>query len=577
MGDGNRSVLVVGASAAGLRCACRLARLKPHWRVTVVDQSPVFSYAACGLPYVLSGDIDDVAALRRTAYGALRDQRYFAEEKGVAVLSGWRATSVGLAEGLLRIEDKDSERHLKWDELVLAVGARARPLPGQPVHPRVHMFHRWDDVLALKEGLARGQIGSVGIVGAGPLGCELAEAFHGLWGADVSVWEAAPAPLPGILDPEVGGCVTRHLEEQGVHILTDSPAELLEPDDAGVTVWAGGHEGRVDVCVVAVGVAPDVELARRAGVRLGESGAICVDEQLRTSVPHVWAAGDCVEVRDLISGQGLFRPLGSLANRQGRTLANVLAGRPDRFPAVAGATAVKTFELNVAAVGTTEERARARGIAVRSSWVTVDDRPHYWPESAKIHLKLVYDPRSLRVLGVQAVGRGDVVRRVDVATQLIVRGATLAEFAQLEHAYSPAYAPAVDPLAVAAFAAQNQEDGVEAESPLTPLVEVTDLRLPEERQSRPARAAVVHEVALSGLRSSPDARLLAEGTVICEQGGRSSEAVRLLRDSGHRTRYLGGGLLWREAAQRRRSRPDEERQLSVPEPDPSPRRGSNRP
>jgi NADPH-dependent 2,4-dienoyl-CoA reductase/sulfur reductase-like enzyme/rhodanese-related sulfurtransferase len=552
--DGGRAVLIVGASAAGLRCACRLARLKPHWQVTVVDQSPVFSYAACGLPYVLSGDIDDLASLRKTAYGALRDQRYFAEEKGVAVLAGWRATCIGLAEGLLRIEDGGGERHLKWDELVLAVGARARLLPRQPAHPRVRTFHRWEDVDALKEGLARGQIRTVGVIGAGPLGCELAEAFHELWGAEVTVLEAAPAPLPGLLDPEVGACIARHLEEQGVHVLTACPIEALQPDDSGVVIRAGVDDVRVDVCVVAVGVEPDVELARRAGVRLGESGAIAVDEQLRTSVPHVWAVGDCVEVRDLISGGGLFRPLGSLANRQGRTLANILAGRPDRFPPVAGAAAVKAFAFNVAAVGTTEERARARGLAVRSSWVTVDDRAHYWPESAKIHLKLVYDPASQRVLGVQAVGRGDVVRRIDVATQLIAHGATLADLAQLEHAYSPAFAPAVDPLAVAAFAAQNQEEGVEAEPPLSPLVEVTDLRLPEERQSRPARAAVVHEVALSGLRNSPDARLQAEGTVICERGGRSAEAVRLLRDSGHRSRYLGGGLLWRDAAERRRAR-----------------------
>jgi NADPH-dependent 2,4-dienoyl-CoA reductase/sulfur reductase-like enzyme/rhodanese-related sulfurtransferase len=553
-GEGNRAVLIVGASAAGLRCACRLVRLKPHWQVTVIDESPFFSYAACGLPYVLSGDIEDVVSLRKTVYGAVRDQRYFAEEKGVAVLAGWRATSIGLAEGLLRIEGAEGERHLKWDELVLAVGARARLLPKQPRHPRVRTFHRWNDVDALKEGLAHGQIRSVGIVGAGPLGCELAEAFRELWGVEVALFEAASAPLPGLLDPELGACVARHLEEHAVRVLTDCPIESLQPDDSGVTIRAGGNEVRVDVCVVAAGVEPSVELARRVGARLGESGAIAVDEQFRTSVPHVWAVGDCVEVRDAVSGRGLFRPLGSLANRQGRTLASILGGRGDRFPPVAGASAVKAFEFNVAAVGTTEERARAGGMTVRSSWVTVDDRPHYWPESAKIHIKLVYDPASHRVLGVQAAGRGDVVRRVDVATQLIVRGATLAEFAELEHAYSPAYATAVDPLAIAAFAALNQEDGVEAEPPLAPLVEVTDLRLPEERQSRPARAAVVHEVALSGLRSSPDARLQAEGTVVCERGGRSSEAVRLLHDAGLRTRYLGGGLLWREAAQRRRAR-----------------------
>jgi NADPH-dependent 2,4-dienoyl-CoA reductase/sulfur reductase-like enzyme/rhodanese-related sulfurtransferase len=551
--DHSRAVLIVGASAAGLRCACRLARLKPRWQVTVVDQSPVFSYAACGLPYVLSGDIDDVASLRKTDYGALRDQRYFAEEKGVDVLSGWRATSVRLAESLLRIEGADGERSLTWDELVLAQGARARLLPNQPDHPRVRTFHRWDDVEVLKAGLARGVIRRVGIVGAGPLGCELAEAFRELWGAEVCLVEAAPAPLPGVLDPEVGACVARHIEGHGVRLLTDCGVESLRCDDSGVTIRTGADDVRVDVCVVAVGVEPDVELARQAGVRLGETGAIAVDGDLRTNLPHVWAVGDCVEVRDAVSGLGVYRPLGSLANRQGRTLANILGGRRDHFPPVAGTVAVKTFDFNVAAVGTTEERARARGAVVRASWVTVEDRPHYWPTSAKIHLKLVYDPASQRVLGVQAVGKGDVVRRVDVATQLMVRGATLAEFAQLEHAYSPAFAPVVDPLAVAAVVAQNQEDGVEAEPPLSPLVEVTDLRLPEERQGRPARAVVVHEVALSGLRSSPDARIQAEGMVICERGGRSAEAVRLLRHSGQHTRYLGGGLLWREAAERRKA------------------------
>jgi NADPH-dependent 2,4-dienoyl-CoA reductase/sulfur reductase-like enzyme/rhodanese-related sulfurtransferase len=544
--DDSRAVLVIGASAAGLRCACRLTRLKPHWQVTVVEQSPVFSYAACGLPYVLSGDIDELASLRKTSYGALRDQRYFAEEKGVAVLSGWRATSVELTQGRLRIEDAGGSRHLKWDELVLAMGARARLLPRQPVHPRVRTFHRWEDVDTLKEGLAGGRIRTVAVIGAGPLGCELAEAFHALWGAEVTLLEAAPAPLPGLLDTEVGACVARHLEERGVRVLTDCPVELVHPEDSGVAIRAGAEEVRVDVCVVAIGVEPDVALARRAGVRLGETGAIAVDDHLRTSVPHVWAVGDCVEVQDLTSGRSMFRPLGSLANRQGRTLANVLGGREDCFPSVAGATALRTFDFNVAAVGTTEERALARGLAVRSSWVTVDDRPHYWPETAKIHLKLIYEPGSGRVVGVQAVGKGDVVRRVDVATQLMMRGATLVEFAHLEHAYSPVFAPSVDPLAVAAFAAQNQEEGVEAEPPLSPLVEVTDLRLPEERQSRPARAAVVHEVTLSGLRSGPDVRLQVEGMVVCERGGRSSEAVRLLRDSGHRARYLGGGLLWRE-------------------------------
>ena len=547
MASSDRSVVVVGASAAGLRCACRLARLKPGWQVGVVEAEPVFSYAACGLPYALSGEIADPSALRTTSYKAVRDARFFAEEKGVTVLAGWRATEVRLAEGLLKVESREGERQLRWDELVLATGARPRRLPGQPDHPRVRAFHRWDDLEPLLEGLRRGEIGRVALVGAGLVGCELAEAFTSLWGAEVTLVEAGPTPLPELLDPEVGACVARHLESSGVSVRGDSPVRRIDASDDGVKVLLEDGEVAADMAVVAVGVEPEVELARSVGARIGPTGAIAVDERLATSLPHVWAAGDCVEVRDAVTATAVFRPLGSLANRQGRTLANILAGRRDVFPPVAGAAAVKVFDFNVAATGCTERQARARGVAVRSMWITADDRAHYWPENEKIHLKMVYERDSQRVVGIQAVGTGEVAKRIDVATQLISRGATLGEVAQTEHAYAPPYAPAVDPLAVAAWAAQNQEDGVEAECPTVGLEDVVDVRLPEEREARPADAEHVEELSVVELRDGQSVRTAPRGIVVCERGTRSAEATRLLRDRGG-ARYLGGGLQWRDAA-----------------------------
>jgi NADPH-dependent 2,4-dienoyl-CoA reductase/sulfur reductase-like enzyme len=543
----DRAVVVVGASAAGLRCACRLARLRPGWQVGVVEANPVFSYAACGLPYALSGDVTDPAALRQTSYRAVRDARYFAEAKGVTVLAGWRATEVQLAEGLLRVESPEGERHLRWDELVLATGARPRRLPGQPDHPRVRSFHRWDDLEPLLQGLRRGEIERVALVGAGLVGCELAEAFHSLWGADVVLLEATPAPLPELLDPEVGACVASHLGSSGVDLRVEAPVRRLEADDDAVTLFL--DEGRItaDVAVVAVGVEPEIELARSVGARIGPSGAITVDERLATSVDHVWAAGDCVEVQDAATGTPVYRPLGSLANRQGHTLANVLAGRRDAFPAVVGAAAVKVFEFNVAATGCTEQRARSDGLVVRSVWITADDRAHYWPEAQRIHLKLVYERGSERLVGLQAVGTGDVVKRVDVATQLVARGASLADLAQLEHAYAPPYAPAVDPLTVAAWAARNQEEGIEAEPPTVALSRVVDVRLPEERERQPADAEHVEELSVAELRGSLGVHPASGGLVVCERGTRSAEAARLLKDRGG-ARYLGGGLQWREAA-----------------------------
>jgi NADPH-dependent 2,4-dienoyl-CoA reductase/sulfur reductase-like enzyme/rhodanese-related sulfurtransferase len=546
-----KRIVIVGASAAGLRCACRLRRLQPEWSITVVEAGEIFSYGACGLPYVLSGDIDELAALRRTVYGVERDAGYFAEVKGVEVLSPWRATDVDPEAQTLRIQGPGGERELGWDELVIATGAMPRSLPGLPDHPRVHTFHVWDDVRPLKIGLMQGEIDHVAVVGAGLVGCELAEAFNSLWGADVTLIEAAPAPLPEILDAELGAVVAHHLEEKGVRLLMAAPVSEIEAGDDAVSVVAGGETVGADAVVVAVGVTPQVELAVAAGAVLGPTRAIRIDEKLATSVPHVWAVGDCVECRHVVTGGPAYLPLGSLANRQGRVLANVLAGREDSFGPVAGATAVKVFDLNVAAVGCTAERLSGDGLGVRRAWMSAEDRAHYWPEARLILLAMVYDPATRRVLGVQGVGEeGEVAKRIDVASQLLARGATIADFADLEHAYAPPYAPALDPLTVLALAAGNQMDGVEMESPLTDLSSSTvlDVRVPEEREQRPLAAAELIEIEIGELTDRIDELPTGPMVVACAHGTRSAEVVRRLAHRGTKARYLGGGVSWRVRA-----------------------------
>jgi len=517
----------------------------------VVEANEVFSYGACGLPYVLSGDIDELATLRRTVYGAERDTDYFATVKGIEVLSGWRAHTIDPAAKTLTIATSHEERVLEWDELMLATGASPRRLPDQPNHDRVRAFHVWDDVKPLKMGLMRGEIGEVAVIGAGLVGCEVAEAFASLWGADVTLIEAAPTPLPEILDPELGAVVAKHLESQDVTVMTGSPVELFEPDDEGVTIHAGGSEIRADVAVVAVGVRPRVDLAQTAGISLGPTGAIRVDERLSTSVPHIWAAGDCVEVHNVITGGPAYTPLGSLANRQGRVLGTVLAGGESDFGPIAGAAAVKVFDLNVASVGCTAATLGADGQGVRSVWISAEDRAHYWPEAKLLLLGMVYDPGNRRVLGVQGVSEeGEVAKRIDVAAQLILRKGTIEDFIDLEHAYAPPYAPALDPLTVLACAAQNELDGIEAESPLMDLSSATvlDVRIDEEREERPVEAATVVEIEIGELRDRadeiPDGPLL----VACAHGTRSAEVVRWLMSRGVQARYLGGGMSWRARA-----------------------------
>ena len=322
----SKRVVIVGASAAGLRCACRLRRLQPDWSITwsmPVRSSPT-APAVCRTCSPATSKSSVRCVERPTA--SIGTRRIFADVKSIEVLAPWRATAVDVEARTLHIEADGEERDLEWDELVIATGASPRRLPGFPDHPRVHTFHVWDDVKPLKIGLMQGEIDHVAVVGAGLVGVELAEAFHSLWGADVTLIEAAATPLPEILDPELGEVVARHLESNGVRVLTRSAVAEVAADDEGVTVTAGGEEVRADVVVVAVGVEPRVELARMAGAELGPTRAIRVDERLQTTVPHVWAAGDCVEYRHVATGGPAYLPLGSLANRQGRVLADVLAG-----------------------------------------------------------------------------------------------------------------------------------------------------------------------------------------------------------------------------------------------------------
>lgn len=543
-----RRVVVVGASAAGLKCACRLARIVPTWQVIVVEERPAFSYAACGLPYVLSGDVDDSDALRRTADGSLRDEAYFLHVKGVEVRSGWRATAIDLEGKRLHLQGRDGrEDTLAWDELVLATGARPQRLAFQPHHPRVGAFHTLDDLQRLRRGLERGDMGRVAVIGAGLVGCELAEAFRALWGAEVTLLEQEGWPLPGLVDAEVGAVVAAALRAGGVRLVCEARVTAIDPSPTSVRVaWVGG-EVEADVAVVAVGVEPASELAAAAGVRLTAGAAIEVDERMATSVPGVWAVGDCIAVPHAVLPTPVCLPLGSLANRQGRVAANVIAGRADRFPPVAGAMAVKVFDCHLGVTGISATVAGRHNLSSASVWVTAHDRAHYWPEVDEIGLVLVYEPATRRVLGVQGVGSAEVIKRIDVATQVIARGGSIDELARLEHAYAPPYAPVLDPLAVAAFAAQNQEDGVVARSPLVPVGGATflDVRHQWEREERPANGGHALAVPLAELRGEVDVLRDNSGLVVCERGARAAEAVRILAAAGRKATYLGGGLRWR--------------------------------
>ena len=545
-----RRVVIVGASAAGLRCACRLARLEPETRVTVLDRRETVSWSACGLPFVLSGDIADPVALRRTAYGVVRDPAFFRDWKGVDLYSGVEVVSIDPRRRRLTCREGDALSELAWDELVLATGARARRPPDLPRDPRIAVFHEPADLEPVADGLRGGVFERVVVVGAGLVGCELAEALAGSWGVDVVLLEAADRPLPTLLDAEIAALVGAELERQGVQLLLGHRLEGIEPSPGAVHVRAGGARLAADLVLLALGVDPAAELAVSAGIATGDDGGILVDDRLATSAENVHAAGDVVEITHAVTGRPCHLPLGSLANRQGRVLADVLAGRDDRFGPVAGAAALRVFDLVVAATGLTAERARATGLSAHVAWLTTPDAAHYWPGERDVHVAITWERGTRRVLGVQAAGSREAGRVVDLATAVILARGRLEELAAIEHAYCPPLAPATDPLALAARAALNAErDGVRPVPPTSPLDgrDVVDCRLPAEIDAHPfAARCIASPVAVR----RGDLQTEGPALLVCERGTRSYEAARHLVQAGRPASYLGGGLSWRRAAGR---------------------------
>lgn len=542
-------LLVIGASAAGLKCASRFRRLRPDARIVVLDAAEDISVGACGLPYVVSGDIDDPDALRQTAFDVIRDEVFFAAYKDVTVLTGVRAVSIDVASRTVGAVRGGETLSFTYGDLLVATGATPRLPAGVVLSERVRTVKTMDDARSIRKMLQRGEVERVGIVGAGFIGCEMAEAFASMWGCSVTLFEAADQVLPGILDPDMAMLVDTELRGQSVEVRSSAQVLGVEQREGVLVKLPQDETLTFDLVVLAIGVSPQVELAKAAGIRLGQTGGIVVDEAMRTSAEHVYAAGDCAECRSAVTGKPSLYALGSLANRQGRVAADCMAGRTSRFGPVAGSAIVKVFDAVAASTGLTQSEARREGIDVQCVWGTFGDRAHYYPEERRIFGKLVYEGPTGRVIGLQVVGRADVARLVDVFTTVLTGGGGVEDLLELEFAYAPPFAGALDPLHhLGAMAMAQREDGVQAVGPAdepAPSVWV-DVRMPSEVEAAPWPGEALH-VPMGEVRSRRDELPEGEVVVLCEKGPRSLEVARWL--SGVRkapVRYLAGGRSLRE-------------------------------
>ena len=455
-------ILVVGGVALGPKAAARCKRLMPDAQVTLVDENVFISYGGCGIPYYVSGEIQNLNDLRSTPYHTVRDADFFRDMKGITVRTQTRATAIDRASKTLAVKNvvTGQEEKLPYDKLVLATGASPRvpPVEGKDLR-NVLSLTRLEAAGAIRSACEEGKITEAVIVGGGFIGLEAAVALADMWGVKCSVVEMVDQILPGVLSHSVAQMAAHDCAAHKVDVYTSEKVVRLEGKDGAVSkVVTDKRELNAQLVIFAAGFIPNGQIAKDAGLEVAPFGAIVVDQHMRTSDPAIYAGGDCVAIKNIITDKVGYLPLGSMANRQGRVIGTNLAGGNASFPGYVGSWAVKLFDLSFCGVGLTVERARKEGFDAISVSVEQFDHAHFYPEKAMMTLELVVDKATSRVLGMQgACADGDSLKaRVDaVAAALQYSKPTVEDISNLEIAYAPPFASAMDVVNVVANVADN--------------------------------------------------------------------------------------------------------------------------
>jgi len=455
-----QNIVIIGAVALGPKAACRFKRLEPDSKVILMDQGNIISYGGCGIPYFISGDVSDPEQLQETSFHMLRDEKFFQDVKDVEVMTNTRAVSIDRDNKTVRVQDVVSgkEQALSYDKLVLATGSRAGrlPIPGSDLMG-VYTISNRDEAIAVKKELTEGKVGKAVIIGAGAIGLEMAEALADLWGIETAVVEIAEQLLPGIISSHMARMVEHHLKENDVTLYTKEKVERIEGDGRVERVITDKRTLDADLVVMAVGVVPNSDLAKEAGLEVSASGAIVVNKRLQTSDPDIYSGGDCVQIPNLVTGNPGYYPLGSMANRQGRVIGTNLAGGHAEFEGAVGSFVIKLFEISVASTGMSLETAEKEGFDALSAFVVQFDRAHFYPEKDLMYLELVVEKGSGRVLGIQGLGNsGDgMLGRINAVAGILKYEPTVADISNLELPYSPPFSSAMDILNALGNTAEN--------------------------------------------------------------------------------------------------------------------------
>ena len=545
-------VVIVGGVAGGASAAARARRLSEEAEIVVFERGPDVSFANCGLPYYIGGEIVERDKLLVVTPQRLRE-RYKLD-----VRTSTNVESVDRQSKTVTVRDlvTKTESVEAYDKLILATGAAPlRPtIPGVNL-PGVFTLRTMQDTDRIKETLDRGATDAV-VVGGGFIGLELIENLvrRGMRTTLVQLQDQVLSPF----DKEMTSPILVHLREKGVEVVLGQTAETIETTPTGLTVTlTSGRALPTQLVVLGIGVRPENQLATQAGLETGPRGGIRVNDHLQTSDPDVYAVGDAIEVRDFVTGKAAQVPLAGPANRQGRIAADHIFGRDSRYRGTQGTAILRVFDLTAAMTGSSERTLRAANLSYRKVYTHPAHHAGYFPGAQQMTLKLLFDPQDGRILGAQAVGGGGIDKRIDVLAIAIQGRMTVFDLEEAELAYSPQYGSAKDPINMLGFVASEllrgghpqisveELNSLTGETDLARRPLVVDVRTPTEFAAGHLPEAV--NVPVDELRSrlnelSRDRRLVT----YCQVGQRGYLALRILRQSGFDAVNLSGGYkTWR--------------------------------
>jgi len=552
-------VIIVGGVAGGASCAARLRRLDEKAEILMVERGPYVSYANCGLPYHVSGVIEKESSL------LVSNEATFREQFAIDVRTNCEVVGISAAKKTVELKDHKTGKVTteSYDKLVLSPGAAPiRPnIPGFDL-PGIFTLRTVPDTRAIRAWLARNDLPGMDtyggyqtatkakravVIGGGFIGLEMVENLVHL-GLEVTLIEKMNQVMPP-LDPEIALLVKRRIEEHKVRVeLNDGVAGFKQAANGSLEVLTeSGKVHPADIVISAIGVRPEIDLAKMAGIEIGERGGIRVDEQMRTSNPDIFAVGDAVEVKDFVTGQWSLIPLAGPANRQGRIAADVIAGRKSRFRGTQGTSICLVFGAAVASTGVSEKQLIKIGDKdYEKIYLFPNSHAGYYPGAKMLAIKVLFRKSNGRLLGAQVLGDDGVKARVDSIAMAIQLGGTVYDLEESELSYAPPFGSAKDPVNFAGMMAANVLRG---DMPVAHWDSVGNAFLLDVRN--PPELAVEH---VAGAVNIPLPELRArlgelprdrEILVICRSAQRAYYATRILLQNGFKVRNISGGMLSR--------------------------------